>query len=283
MSFDRFRTQTAIELELGCSDVSKWKDYKSNFESFQVTTSRKEKLLIELKADACDLYFKAIFSIADALSNLYEGRHSWSVVKLYYSIFYLLRCIMATHGIAFVKNNGIYTIKFDIGESPIKRDKGTHMGQRISGDHKTTIATYIYLFKDNDILQTNTINGSVVYDWIMELRNQVNYRERAFQEPIHKYFYESIFDKNHFKTQVETYINDDTFVYCFDEDHCCLAAPLKLALLTKTKLATFVDFEPIEPEKIKEIERLLSTTGLTSSNEFIQFYNFNNNSFVGRQ
>ncbi len=274
MSFDRFRTQVAVELELGCSDKAKWTSYKSNFEKFEINTSRKERLLSELKLDACDLYFKAIFSICDAVSNLHEGRHSWSVVKLYYSIFYLLRCIMATHGIAFLKNNGIYTIQLDIGERPIKRDKGKHMGQKVTGDHKTTIATYVSMFKDDDILQSNTINGTNVYDWIMDLRNQVNYRERTFQEPNHKYFYEAVFNKNRFKSQIETYINDDTFVYCFDEDHCCLAAPLKLAILTKTKLSNFIAFDPIELEKINEIRRLLSNTELINSTEFTSIYDF---------
>lgn len=277
MSFDRFKVQTAIELELGCTDLSKWKDYKRNFKQLVITNNLKDKLLLELKADACDLYFKAIFSIADAISNLAEGRHSWSVVKLYYAVFYLLRVSMATEGLAFVKNYGIYTIKLDVGEKPVQRDKGKYKGKNITGDHTTTIATYVSLHNSNDIfdiLQTNTIDGVLVYDWMMNAREQVHYRERTFQEPNHKYFYDKLFNKNEIKQQVEIYINDTVPIYCFDKDHCCLSAPLKLALLTRDKLANFVDFEPFDGTRKHEIERLLTGCGLNMSSDFIPIYDF---------
>jgi hypothetical protein len=274
MSFDRFRTQVAIELELGCTDLQKWTYYNSKFISLKVNATLKEKLLNELKMDASDLYFKAIFSMADAIYGLYHGRHSWSLVKLYYVVFYLLRCSMATYGYAFVKNKGIYTIKLDVGEVPVRRDGGKYQGERVSGDHKTTIATYVSTFGSNDILQTNTIEGQLVYDWIMELRNQVNYRERTFQEPSQRNFYSTLFDKAQLKNQIETYINDDSFVYCFDKDHCCLAAPLKLAVSTRNELFNFIDFEPFDKDKKKEIERLLVDTGLTHLSAFKSIYDF---------
>lgn len=58
------------------------------------------------------------------------------------------------------------------------------MGEKVSGDHKTTIVTFISVFAETDILLTNTVNEKNVYDWLMNLRNQVNYRERAFTNPI---------------------------------------------------------------------------------------------------
>lgn len=39
------------------------------------------------------------------------------------------------------------------------------------------------------------------------------------------------------------------YVYCFDEDHCALAIPLKLATIVRQQLFEFIDFEPIESEK----------------------------------
>ncbi len=274
MSFDRFRTQVAVELELGCTDLQKWGSYKSKFQNFKINATQKEKLLTELKMDAADIYFKAIFSMADAISSLSHGRHSWSVVKLYYAVFYLLRCSMASHGYAFVKNKGIFTIKLDIGEGPVQRDIGKYRGENIRGDHKTTIATYVSMFEAYDILQTNTIEGQLVYDWLMELREQVNYRERTFQEPDQRYFHTTLFDKVLIKNQIETYINDDLFVYCFDKDHCCLAAPLKLAVSTRNELFNFIDFEPFDKDKKKEIDKLLVDAGLTQSRAFRPIYDF---------
>lgn len=274
MNFDRFRTQVAIESELGCANLENWSSYKDKLEKLVVNTSLKERLLTELKLDASDIYFKAIFSITDAIFSLSQGRHSWSVVKLYYAVFYLLRCSMATQRYAFIKNNGIYTIKLDLGEIPIKRDKGKYRGKQIRGDHKTTIATYVSIVGENDILQTNTIDGQLVYDWLMELREQVNYRERTFQEPSHRHFHHTLFDKSKAINQIETYIKDESSVYCFDKDHCCLAVPLKLAMLTRNELVRFIDFEPFNDSQKIEIKKLLAASGLNNSNVFKPIYDF---------
>ena len=171
MSFNRYRVQSAVELDIGCNDLTKWKSYLHKFKDYEVTTTRREKLRVELKKDAADLYFKAIFSL---------GRHSWAVIKVYYSVFFLLRCSLATKNVAFLKNNGIYTLNLEEGEKPQRRDQGTHLGERVSGDHKTTTVTFMSVFSDTDML-TNTVNGKNVYDWLMELRNQVNYRERVYR------------------------------------------------------------------------------------------------------
>ena len=73
------------------------------------------------------------------------------------------------------------TLNLEEGEKPQRRDQGTHLGERVSGDHKTTTVTFMSVFSDTDILLTNTVNGKNVYDWLMELRNQVNYRERVYR------------------------------------------------------------------------------------------------------
>lgn len=274
MSFDRYRVQSAVELDIGCTDLAKWKSYLHVFKDYEVTESRQEQLLVELKKDASDLYFKAVFSLADVINGLLHGRHSWAVIKVYYSVFFLLRCSLATKNIAFLKNNGIYTLSLEKGEKPKRRDTGRHMGERVSGDHKTTIVTFMSVFSETDILLTNTVNETNVYDWLMELRNQVNYRERAFTEPNNKYFFSTLFDKSRLKQQVETYLNDDTSVYCFDEDHCALAAPLKLITNVREQLFEFIDFEPIEPIKKSEIEKLISETKLIQSEAFKNIYDF---------
>jgi len=273
MSFDRYRIQTAIELDIGCTDLTKWGSYLQKFKDYEVTESKCEKLLFELKQDASDIYFKAVFSIADAINSLSHRRHSWAVIKLYYSVFFLLRCSLATKNIAFLKNHGIYTLNLSKGGKPERRDCGKYLGEKVSGDHKTTIVTFLSLCSD-DILSTNSINGKHVYDWLMELRNQVNYRERAFTEPINKYFFSNLFDKSRLKEQVETYLKDEVCVYCFDEDHCALAAPLKLATIVKKELFDFINFEPMDSGRQAEIEKLLNETNLVQSDRFRSLYQF---------
>lgn len=148
------------------------------------------------------------------------------------------------------------------------------MGEKVSGDHKTTIVTFISVFAETDILLTNTVNEKNVYDWLMNLRNQVNYRERAFTEPNHKYFFSTLFDKRRINDQIATYLNDEISIYCFDEDHCALAAPLKLATIVRQQLFDFIDFEPIETGKKAEIEKLVSEAQLTQLEAFKSLYDF---------
>lgn len=274
MNFNRFRVQSAIELEIGCTDLTKWVSYNRQFKEYKVNSSNRDRLISELKGDASDIYFKALFSLSDALSNISEGRHSWSVIKLYYAVFFFLRCSLATKKYAFLKNKGIYTLKLDINESPERRDLGKFNGEKISGDHKTTIATHIKLFEHSDILLSNSIEGLNVYDWFMELRNQVNYRERDFTEPLNKYFYSSVFDKNKIRTQVENYMLDDSYVYCFDEEHCSLAVPLKLALLVRDQLINFTGFTPLCEDKKSVIHDLLSSSKLNESPILTRLYCF---------
>jgi uncharacterized protein (UPF0332 family) len=274
MSFDRYRVQKAIELDIGCIDITKWNSYLPKFKAYKITESNCEGLLLQLKKDAADTYFKAIFSLADAINGLHQGRHSWSVIKIYYSVFFFLRCSLATSKYVFLKNKGIYALKLSKGESPERKDLGTYAGERISGDHKTTIVTYISFFKDTDILQSNTIEGMNFYEWIMELRNQVNYREREFAEPCNRYFYDAVFDKNKIKSQVEIYLKDEDYIYCFDKEHCSLAAPLKLALAVREQLFNFIDFEPISQNKKMEIEKLVEGAGLHKLEIFKLLYNF---------
>ena len=123
MNFDRFRVQTFIEEDLGCKDIKECNSYSEQFKSFKVNSTNKENLLSALKEDCADLYFNGVLSLAEGINGLYNNRHSWSVIKIYYAVFYLLKCSHGTNKIAFLKNKGIYTLKIDDNELPIKRDK----------------------------------------------------------------------------------------------------------------------------------------------------------------
>ncbi|KAB2892300.1 MAG: hypothetical protein F9K32_00930 [Desulfobulbaceae bacterium] len=267
MSFDRFRVQTEIENELGCNDLNKWNQYYDKLKNYKISETRKNRLETLLKEDAADLYYKAVYSIADSIYCISEGRHSWSVVKLYYAVFYLLRCSLATKRHAFIRNKQIFTILLEDNEIPIPREK-----KKIHGDHATTIATYIDLVGDDDILQTNKVQETNVYHWIMELRNRIHYRERAFQEPTQQHFVANLFNKQTAKDQIEEYLCDKDPKYCFLEDHCCLAAPLKLASIVRNDIGVFLERSPLDQPKQNEIKKLVSSIGLDKSNIFAPIY-----------
>ena len=144
---------------------------------------------------------------------------------------------------------------------------------RISGDHKTTIATFVDLIGENDLLQTNTINGENVYVWLMKLRDRVNYRERCFHEPSPKYFYRDAFGKDKLNNFVRIYMNDEAYVYCFDPDHACLAMPIKVSLDVSEKFNRFAGENLLENEKLKVLDELTKNANLGGVNEFKKIIN----------
>lgn len=231
MNFDRFRLQTQLEIYVNCTDLAKWGDYKQKFENFEVTEDNLEILKEHLYLDGLDHLYKGIYSISNGLFNIHNGYYSWSIIKFYYSIFYLMRSQFAANNIGFLKNGGIYTLALNLGEKPIRRDVGKYNGERCSGDHKTTICTHLKEFQAQDIMLTNNIEGLNIYDWLMEMRNQINYRERSFHEPDFKYFPLKIFNQNMIKDTINTYFMDDDLAYCFNEDHATVAAPIKILQL----------------------------------------------------
>ena len=119
---NRFRVQSQIETYLGCSDLSKWKSYLAQFRTYVVQPSQEIELRECLHRDALDLYFKGVFSFIDGTFGVVNNYHSWSMIKLYYAVFYFLKCEMAiSKNIAFIKNNGIYSLEIKEGSSVVRR------------------------------------------------------------------------------------------------------------------------------------------------------------------
>ncbi|CAM0708106.1 hypothetical protein N0P26_001651 [Acinetobacter baumannii] len=261
MSFDRFRFQKEVEILLGCHQVEKWLSYSQKFQSLEVNMSNIQTLKSSLHEDGLDNLYKGLYSISNGFFNIYHGYYSWSVVKFYYAVFYLLRCFFSANDIGFLKSKGIFTLKLEQGEKPIRRDNFQYNGETIKGDHKTTIVTYEREFKDQDILLSNHIGDLTVYDWLMEIRNQVNYRERAFKEPELGYFPISLFNKSTLKESIEIYFKDQVPIYCFNEDHACVAAPIKVLQFVSHLFYTNTGLR-LSEERIKVIEKMLEPTGI---------------------
>lgn len=262
-SSDRFQVQQLIELELGCSDPEQLKTFKLAFESLTVSAALQGQLVAAACCDAAGLYFKALLSISEAVLALSRGRHSWAVVKLYYSVFFLTRCIFAARSLVIVKCSGIYTLKTAIGANPIRRDKGKFRGHDIRGDHKTVLATYVQEVGQHDKILSNRIDGDTVFEWMMKRREDVHYRAPTFFEPDFVNFEISINKDGKLAYWVDQYLSDVDFLYCFQENHCCLATALKFAQQAKLELATsFAGQTLISERQAHVIETMLHGTGV---------------------
>lgn len=253
MNFNRLRIQQSIEKYVGCNDTEKWSSYRKLLENYHLSNIDESTLRYELSLDAEDIYFKGILSVCEALNSISNGLHSWAIVKLYYSVFYFLRCSLALNGYAIIKNKCLYLLKIEAGAIPLKK--------AYRNDHEGMINIYKSVIGSRDILQTNTIDGECVYFWLMSRRHQINYRQRSFDEPNYCDFMQSFNNINNItdlEKNIMEYINDAIPVYCFDENHACLAMPIKKAILTKNELKYYGLFNNYEHSKIDVLKKLLS-------------------------
>lgn len=232
MPFNRFRAQLKCEALLSCGTLDDWARKRKNFEDFTLTRTSAKDLVASLEEDSKDLYFKGILTLSEALYGISKCLFSWATVRLYYSIFYFLRCSLATKHYAIIRNKSLYLLRAKEGEKPQKKKSN-----RYRSDHLGVINIYRDLYDETiDKLQSNTIDDQNPYIWLMERRYQVNYREREFHDPGCSLFMkviESHVADNTLDSLITTYIEDEDYIFCFQDDHACLALPLKRALLTK--------------------------------------------------
>lgn len=259
MNFDRFRVQTYLENQLNCRNLNDWSCRRSQFENLVITDSQATELSDALKDDAVDLYYKGMLTLCEAINSIRSHLFSWSIVRLYYATFYLLRCSLAAKGYSFVRNKSLYLIRIKSGEKPVKKT-----GNRFRNDHIGTIRIFEVLFGQTDKLQSNNIDDLNPYIWLMNKRNQINYREREFLDPDSTFFFTTIAsyaNSNRLDELITNYIHDDDLLYCFQSDHACLALPIQRAIHTKNDLLNFCTDPHFRESKKKMIKDLLAIEG----------------------
>ena len=256
MRFERLRAQLECERIAGCKDAEKWAGYRLCWEQVKLSRANVRALRNALREDCKDLYFKGLLSLSEAVCSTDKCLYSWATVKLYYSVFYFLRCSLAIRGYAIVRNKSLYLLRVQEGEGPIKKNT-----DKYRNDHVCVINVYRDLYGHSDILQSNTIDGLNPYEWLMERRHQVNYREREFHDPDCAGFLQAIAARVQSKALgklIETYVDDADYLYCFQPDHACLALPIKRALLTRQEFSTRGIALQLSDAKMKLVRTLLT-------------------------
>jgi len=252
-SFDRLRVQQECERLTGCVNLADWGNHKPAFEALTLTSNQVLMLAPYLIEDGRDLYYKGLLSLCEAIQSMSRHLFSWATVKAYYSIFYLLRSSLALKGYGIVRNKGLYLIPIQTGGTPIKK--------RYSNDHLCVINLYRDMYARSDILQSNSIDGTNPYEWMMDRRNQVNYRQRQFHDPEPPDFLRLIaekIDSNDFDHLITSYVDDASYLYCFQPDDACLALPIRRLLLTRNEYTDSGVTLSVTLDRLRLITTLLS-------------------------
>lgn len=173
-------------------------------------------LSTSLEEDARDAAYSGALSIAEALQGLDRGFFTWSTVKLYYSVFYLARAVLALQGVGIVYSGHTpYTWAAVSGAVPTKRSGTTH---------KVVLDAFAH-FNSGSVLISQPIGGDTPFEWLVARREAANYTITKFSEPhapVHFKFIEPL----GVRRLVNNYVVDTTHLYTFDPDHAMLAFPI---------------------------------------------------------
>lgn len=256
-----------MEQAIGCNDHTKLSSYKQKFETHKLAAHELQSFRQALTDDAIDTYFKGAISLLEAITSINKGYQSWAIVKLYYSTFYFLRTFFASRDLGIVKcSSSIYTLSISAGASVVRRTGVKHRNQDVRGDHKTTFYIFEKDFGQSELILSNTIDGLTVFEWMMAAREDVNYRHPTFSEPQMDLFQPSMTDPAQMIQWLKLYIEDQSGLYAFQEDHCCIATPLYLMAKLKTELNSRLGIQhAFSSDQQEAFANVLKGTELTGS------------------
>lgn len=187
----------------------------ANAKATILTAAQAASLSAALAEDAKGAIYSAVVSIADALSSLQSGYFSWATVKLYYACFYFSRAALARRGFC----------TFYVGKSPFYLEARPGCSPVSQGGNSHTVVTSLYKkHVMGGIINAQPLDGLHAFDWMANRREDVNYREVKFSDPVVPAWFSNV-DSYGLRRLIGDYLADP-FLYAFDISHAMVALPL---------------------------------------------------------
>ncbi|WP_158008864.1 hypothetical protein, partial [Vibrio tasmaniensis] len=95
--------------------------------------------------------------------------------------------------------------------------------------HKVVLDVFKRSFPHN-VLLSQDIDQKHPFDWLTDLREHTNYKNPKFCEPSTPTHFSKI-ENLCIATALQAYNEDEDYLYTFDDDHACVAYPLKIIRL----------------------------------------------------
>lgn len=224
INFNRNRAQVSFENFIGITSPEELPSKKDDFKSHSLTHLEAQQLSRDVQQDAIDFFYNGILSFAEGIDSIFQKRFSWATVKLYYSIYYLIRSSLAVKGFAILRCKSMYRLKIAAGEKPFNT-----ANRKYNTTHEGTLSHYRAIFCASDRLLSNRIDDLDAYEWMMNAREIVNYRCGSFMEPdcldIWEFFSECV-DDGTLVSELEN-LENDNYIKCFQEEYAVVAIPIK--------------------------------------------------------
>jgi hypothetical protein len=210
-----------------------------------INGSEANLLLNHLHNDALSYLYSATISLGDAIVEIKENLFTWTTVKLYYTTFYALRSLLAFDGGCIFRigseSNFIYARAGSFAE---KEEKQTHKAVL----HRFSIHIPSHFLLSQLIESENPLN------WLMNKREEANYRRARFFEPNPPRHFEKIMHVG-IRNVINAYMTDSSVLYLFDPDHAILSYPLRALQFAYTQLKLFNHLKYTE-EEMKYLKNL---------------------------
>jgi hypothetical protein len=226
---------------------------------FAITAIDESVLAVALADDADDYLYSGLISFGDALRGIDSGLYTWSTVKLYYSMFYICRAILAYEGHALLYHaKKPISLKCVAGEKLCKR-KGT--------SHEAVLSLFEVVFPTS-VLLSQEIELETPLAWLMQKRIDANYKIARFVEPEVSAPFEKI-ARFGVRKCLASYAEDSSLSYTFDPEHALLALPflaLKEAFRVRRRSSTKALLSPADRSFLSKIcsDRAGGLSSLTS-------------------
>jgi hypothetical protein len=194
--------------------------------ALRLSTNDAVRLRQSLLIDAENYYYSGVVSFFDAFLGLERRLFTWSTVQLYYSVFYSLRCLLALKGqCIYYCNDKPFTCSGIVG-TPSSACKGT--------THKIVLNLFSHTFA-GDALLSQPIGGEPPLEWLMNRREDANYKQGRFADPdVPPHFFRV--NQLGFRRAINAYLTEPTALYIFDADHAMIAFPLAVLLRARAEL-----------------------------------------------
>lgn len=257
INFNRNRTQEKYEEILEITSTGELVSNKEKFKNYTLCNSDVEVLKPLLRRDALDYFNNAVISFSEGIDSIYLKRFSWATVKLYYSVFYMLRASMACNGFALLRNHSMYRLKLQTDEKPYATGN-----RKYNSTHSGTIAHYKEVFSGSDVLLTNKIDDTDVYQWLENVREIVNYRDVSFRDPECLDIwgvYKKALDNGDLGTLLDSIQNDVSYIYCFQEEYAVVAIPVKRMQQTIADMSNCGLLNLFQKSKIEYLETVIKS------------------------
>jgi hypothetical protein len=207
-------------------------------------------LELELAEDAKSYFYSALVSVGDAVQAIQHEFFSWATVKLYYAVFYALRATLAAHKYAVLyhvvgQKGTPYRLRAASGEAPVKLSGNTH---------KVILQQYASYFPAVPMV-TQLIGIDKPFEWMMERREEVNYKNAKFHEPAAPLFFKKIASEK-MRHLLLAYINDNSSTFAFDPDHAILALPIAAIQAANAALSARVPPAVLSEDDTKFLSQL---------------------------